>query len=115
MKKSSILLACLIGLFANLSGCGGKAVIGSSSDNATNSLTLGNEAIQTKDYNNAVQDYQNAINANPNSAGAYQGLGTAYYYLGQKDQALSAFEKASQLDPNNTKLTAFVNKLKNGN
>jgi len=85
------------------------------SSGGTNYIQLGNQSMMAKDYNGAVQNYQNAVNANPSSAGAYQGLGTAYYYLGQKDQALNAFQQALQLDPNNARLSAFVNKLKNGN
>jgi tetratricopeptide (TPR) repeat protein len=124
MKKTFFSLTGLIVLFASLSGCSllgldGKpsssATASGSPNNSSNALTLGNEAMATKDYDNAVQDYQNAANANPNSAAAYQGLGTAYYYLGQKDQAVSAYQKALQLDPSNTRLSNFVAKLTGSN
>jgi hypothetical protein len=94
---------------------GGSSGTPSVSTGGTNYIALGNQSMMAKDYNGAVQNYQNAVNANPSSEGAYQGLGTAYYYLGQKDQALNAFQQALQLDPNNARLAAFVNKLKNGN
>jgi tetratricopeptide repeat protein/Bor protein len=94
---------------------GGSSGTPALSGGGTNYIALGNQSMMAKDYNGAVQNYQNAVNANPSSAGAYQGLGTAYYYLGQKDQSLNAFEQALQLDPNNARLSAFVNKLKNGN
>jgi tetratricopeptide (TPR) repeat protein len=82
---------------------------------AADAIALGNQAMTAKDYNGAVQDYQNAVNANPNSVAAYQGLGTAYYYLGQKPQAISAYEKAVQLDPSNTRLSNLVARLKGSN
>jgi Flp pilus assembly protein TadD len=70
-----------------------------------------NQAIANKDYNTALQDYQAAANADPNNAGAYQGEGTCYYYLGQKAEALTAFNKALQLNPGNTQLSNFVKAL----
>ncbi len=85
------------------------------STNSANLITLGNQAMAAKDYNGAIQDYQNAANANPNSVAAYQGMGTAHYFLGQKEQAINAYEKALQLDPSNTRLSNLVAKLKGTN
>lgn len=82
------------------------------SNTSPNPMTLANQALVNKDYNGALQDYQAAVNANPNSAAAYQGEGTCYYYLGQKPKAMEAYQKALQLDPNNTALQNFVNSIK---
>lgn len=79
---------------------------------AGNSLAMGNQALANKDYNSALQYYQAAINADPNSSAAYQGEGTCYYYMGQKAQALQAYERALQLNPGNTQLQSFINSLK---
>lgn len=93
---------------AVIGGNGSAAVVGG----GVNTLQMANQAMMSKDYNTAMQDYQAAINANPNSAAAYQGLGTCYYYMGQKDQAINAYEKAVALDPSDTRLQAFIQKLK---
>ncbi|HTA77410.1 MAG TPA: tetratricopeptide repeat protein [bacterium] len=96
-----------------LAGGSGSAVSAAPAGGG-NPIAMGNQAMAAKDYNGAVQYYQSAVNSNP-TAGAYQGLGTAYYFLGQKDQAISAYEKALQLNPSDTKLSGFINKLKAGN
>jgi len=77
-----------------------------------NALSMGNQALTNRDYNGALQYYQAAIAADPNSAAAYQGEGTCYYYLGQKAQALQAYQMALQLNPGNAQLQSFVNSLK---
>lgn len=91
---------------------GGGTAPAASAPPAGNSLALGNQALANKDYNGALQYYQAAASADPNSAAAYQGEGTCYYYMGQKAQAVQAYEKALQLNPGNTQLQNFINSLK---
>jgi len=67
-----------------------------------------NKAMGSRDYQGAIALYQAAIAANPNHAGAYQGLGTAHYYLGQKAEALTAFKKSLELNPNNPQLANTI-------
>ncbi len=81
----------------------------------SNALAMGGQSLANKDYKSALQYYQAAANDDPNSVAAYQGMGTCYYYLGQKDQALAAYEKALSLNPNNALLSQFIKALKGTN
>lgn len=74
-------------------------------------MSLGNQAMQAKDYPGAVKHYQAATAASPNSAAAFQGLGTAYYYAGQKKEALAAFQTSLKLNPSNTALANTIKSM----
>ncbi len=76
-------------------------------------LTAGNQMITAKDYNKAIPYFQAAIQIDPKNSAAYQGLGSAYLSLNRKPEALSAYEKASSLNPGNTQLAGMVQSLKN--
>ncbi len=49
--------------------------------------------------NQAIEQYQRAVEAEPNNADKYMELGAAYYIAHRWDDALQAFEKAAQLQP----------------
>ncbi len=113
-------LDCILNFITGIVSVSGQTVkvfapagvsAGSPAAPSGNSLALANQALANKDYNGALQNYQAAANANPNSSAAYQGMGTCYYYMGQKAQALSAYQKALALSPGNTQLSAFVQAL----
>lgn len=74
-------------------------------------LSLGNQAMQVKDFQGAIKHYQAATMARPNSAEAFQGLGTAYYYAGQKKEALAAFQTSLKLNPSNAALANTVKSM----
>jgi hypothetical protein len=95
-------------VLANSNGSAAPAAAAAPAAGSASLLATANQAAANKDFNGALQDYQAAANADPNSAQAYQGMGICYYYLGQKSEALTAFQKALSLDPNNTQLANFV-------
>ncbi|MGB8645121.1 MAG: tetratricopeptide repeat protein [Anaerolineae bacterium] len=47
----------------------------------------------------AIEQYQRAVEMEPNSADKYMELGAAYYIAHRWDDAIQAFEKAAQLQP----------------
>ncbi len=93
-------------------GAASPSAVAQPASSSSDSLAKGNVAMGQKDYVSALQQYQAAVSADPNNAGAYQALGTCYYYLGQKAEAVSAFEKSLALNPANTQLANFLNALK---
>jgi Flp pilus assembly protein TadD/TolB-like protein len=50
-------------------------------------------------WDNAIAEFKKAIQVHPTSA-AYNSLGTAYFYAGRHTEAISMFEKAVEMDPN---------------
>ncbi len=67
---------------------------------------------QAKDYDKAILYYNAAIQVDSGNAAAYRGLGNAYYYMGRKQEALAAYEKASALNPGDASLASFVQSFK---
>ncbi len=79
---------------------------------AADDLLQGNQFYAQKDYQKASQSYQAAIELDPRSFLAYQGLGNCEYYLGKKSEALAAYQKALELNPQNSQLASFVERMK---
>jgi hypothetical protein len=75
-------------------------------------VAAGDEAFAAKDYTKSIQYYQSAIKLDPHSAAAYEGLGNAYHVLGAKADALSAYQKALELNPDNSRLESLIDILK---
>jgi len=59
----------------------------------------GVDALEAKDYENAVAEFSFAIDLNPDYAEAYCDRGAAYYNIGEQDLALADFNTALVLDP----------------
>ncbi|MDW7968123.1 MAG: tetratricopeptide repeat protein [Thermoanaerobaculum sp.] len=53
------------------------------------------------DFAAALREFQAVLEENPNYAGAYYYVGACQEKLGQKDQALANYQKASQMEPTN--------------
>lgn len=75
-------------------------------------MSAANSAYSAKNYDQAIQYYNTAIQSNPNSWSAYQGLGNCYYFKGQTTEALSNYQRALSLNPNNPQLSSFVQSLR---
>jgi tetratricopeptide (TPR) repeat protein len=60
----------------------------------------GYNALEVKEYDNAILYYQKAIELNPNFFAAYYSLGIAYKLKGNFDKAIQSYEKAIELNPN---------------
>jgi predicted Zn-dependent protease len=59
------------------------------------------------EYNSALTENEIAIDLNPTFAAAHCGLGDSLAYEGNYDNAMSCFEKAIDLSPNDPQLWAF--------
>jgi len=63
---------------------------------------------QLKQYGPAAASFQEFIQYAPSSLDAYVGLGVCDIHLGQKQEAIQAWEKAHQLDPNEPQVIQFL-------
>lgn len=59
------------------------------------------KAQQSGNYQQAIDGYKQLTNMMPREASYWYALGTAYQAAQQVDDAIAAYQKASQLDPNN--------------
>jgi tetratricopeptide (TPR) repeat protein len=103
MKKSG--LGCLMVL--------GAGWVGNLwAQGAASSLAAGDQAYQARNYAQAEQNYYDALKLDPRSAQAYEGVGDCEYMMGNKAEALKAFEKSLTLAPANYKLRDFAQSLR---
>lgn len=63
-----------------------------------------------KNYLSAAQAYQKLIDVQPGNAKAWQGLGNSLFGEGRRDEALKAYRRSLELEPNNPALASFVNR-----
>jgi tetratricopeptide (TPR) repeat protein len=70
-------------------------------NNAAAQLVLGRLLLRKADWPGAVTALEQATRLAPADAEAQARLGTAYQYVGKKAEALGAYKKAVELDPNN--------------
>ncbi|MEW6097143.1 MAG: tetratricopeptide repeat protein [bacterium] len=56
--------------------------------------------MQKHQWQNAIDGFKACLLINPKHAQSYGNIGACYAQLGQKEQALSAFDKALEIDPN---------------
>jgi tetratricopeptide (TPR) repeat protein len=71
----------------------------------------GNTYYSQKNYDLAIRYYQGAAQGNPKLWQAYQGMGNCYYAKGDTNNALTNYNKALSLNPNNPQLSQFVQSL----
>ncbi len=132
MKKSVTLIVLIISIF-NLFGQSGmdkgkifyeskkydeaekvlKTVTEKNSDYAAAQYYLGKIALDKKEYDAAADFFEEATESNPKSSEYFNALGDAYAAIGGESgmlkqmsvgpKALSAWEKAAELDPKNIK------------
>ena len=86
------MLACLI-----LSGC----VLSRDVDQIEAYNQFAIKAAQAQLWNEAVFRWKQVINIDPEDAKAYNNLGVAYEALGNIDEAVAAYQRATELKPNN--------------
>lgn len=65
-----------------------------------------------KEYYKAIETLQKALILDPYMPQLYMRLGSIYYELGLPREALDAWNRALQLDPNNDDLKALIKKIK---
>jgi len=64
-------------------------------------LALAERLVESRQDDRGLREFQAVLKLNPQSTRALVGIATAYLDLGQKDNALSALQQASALDPDN--------------
>lgn len=75
-------------------------------------LRSGDVEMENKNYSEAVNFYQQAVVADPGDRWAWQGLANAQYYLGNRREALEAYERAFAFSNDDEKLRQMIEKLK---
>jgi len=100
--KSVVSLIAVLSLFVFLSPVFGASVDGSNTGKeATNSdYIAGEKAINSKDWETAIEKLLRAVDSDPANANAQNYLGYAYRNLGQFNNALKHYNEALRLDPN---------------
>ncbi|MGI9289552.1 MAG: winged helix-turn-helix domain-containing tetratricopeptide repeat protein [Pseudomonadales bacterium] len=68
----------------------------------------GRVKLARREYESAIRDNEKAISINPTLAAAHCGLADSLAYEGRYDEAISRFEKAVALSPNDPQLWAFL-------
>ena len=58
-------------------------------------------AAQAQLWNEAVFRWKQVINVDPKNSQAYNNLGVAYEALGNTDEAVAAYQRATELEPDN--------------
>ena len=92
-KLASIaIIVCLI-----LSGCAGSRDIAQT--DAYNRFAI--KAAQAQLWNEAVFRWKQVIDIDPEDSKAHNNLGVAYEALGKMDEAIAAYERATELEPKN--------------
>lgn len=56
-------------------------------------------AMQNREWEKALTGFQEVVAVNPKHPQSYGNMGICYAYLGRKQEALAAFDKALELDP----------------
>ena len=91
-RAAIAILACLI-----LSGCALSRDV--DQIEAYNQFAI--RAAQAQLWNEAVFRWKQVINVDPEDAKAYNNLGVAYEALGDIDEAVAAYQRATALEPSN--------------
>lgn len=89
---SIAILACLV-----LSGCAGFRDV--NHIEAYNQFAI--KAAQAQLWNEAVFRWKQVIDVDPGNSKAYNNLGVAYEALGNMDEAVAAYQRATELKPGN--------------
>ncbi len=56
--------------------------------------------MRNKEYEKAITGFQNVLECNKNHPQSYGNIGLCYSFLGKREEALAAFDKALAIDPN---------------
>lgn len=68
----------------------------------------GLEAYKQEDYDTAIRYFNQSIKYNPNIWQSHQYIGSSYLALGDEENAKEAYEKALELNPENTQLREWL-------
>src|SRR5581483_2389049 len=73
---------------------------------------MGTALFQKGLYEKSAGYFKEAVQADPNDWQSYEGLGNAYVKMNDNADALDAYQKSLQINPNNTTLQTLVDRLK---
>ncbi len=91
------LVACAVAVVASPAFADAKS-------EAKSQVEFGINVAQRGLWREAIYRWQKATEIDPTYAAAYNDLAIAYEHEGQLDKARKAYEKAIELDPNNTQV-----------
>lgn len=89
----------------------GQKAVKLNADQAIFRVVLGNALAKTGDLKGAQQEYKIAIQLKPNYENAYYNLGVVLNEDGQINDAKYSLSKALELDPNDDRVVALLDKL----
>lgn len=89
----------------------GQKAVKINADQAIFRVVLGNALAKTGDLKGAQQEYKIAIQLKPDYENAYYNLGVALNDDGQINDAKYSLSKALELDPNDDRVVALLDKL----
>jgi len=95
--RLAIILACIA------FGCASPAFADARTD-AKAQVEFGIHVAQRGLWREAIYRWERAVEIDPKYAAAYNDLAIAYEHEGQLDKARKAYEKALELDPNNSQV-----------
>ncbi len=72
---------------------------------------MGNAVFQKGLYSKAADYFKQAVQTDPNDWQSYGGLGNAYMKMNDNSDALAAYQKSLQINPNNSTLQTLVDSL----
>ena len=98
MKRAVVLL--LVAGFA----VSARPVFADARTDAREQVAFGINVAQRGLWREAIYRWEKAVELDPMYAAAFNDLGIAYEHEGQLDKARKAYEKAINLDPNNTQI-----------
>jgi outer membrane protein OmpA-like peptidoglycan-associated protein len=85
-------------------------VTGETVATAADLIQQGMTFFNSKDFKGALDRFQAAVEAEPQNADAYRKTGDCYLQLGDKADAVAAFQKSYQLNPMDVQLKAWLDK-----
>jgi Flp pilus assembly protein TadD len=97
MSSRVLLAACLVSLTAVPSYADAR-------DDAKAQVAFGVRVAQKGLWREAIYRWERAATIDPTYAAAFNNLAVAYEHEGQFEKARTAYEKATELDPNNAML-----------
>ncbi len=78
------------------------------SGNAEREFVLGNEAYETKNYDEAIRQFTAFLQKSPDNAEIRLKLGMAYLYKGNLKEAVKEFKQSIALDPENREVNTLI-------
>ena len=99
MKTAASIAVLVLGI-----AVGSASLHANARSDARSHLDFGNKVAAQGLWREAIFRWQKATEIDPAYAEAYNNLGVGYEHEGQLDKARKAYEKALELEPNNTRI-----------